>query len=131
MSPTSASQSSRSPPFTFVGTIDVPEILELEVLAVLLLVERGAAPKAHRPEDLEKLFGDDQRRLAVQEVPVEEHDFLEPADVVGVRVGDEVVVDLGDREAEEGEGLGGARAAIDQEVGLAFHDEDVVLEEFL
>lgn len=76
------------------------------------------------------LVGEDDPRALVGAVAVLEHDLLEAADVVGVAVGDEVGGDVGDREAEKGEGLGRARAAVDEDMGGAFDEENIVLEEF-
>ena len=60
MSPTRASQSSRSAPLTRLGRDGLPEVLELEVPPVFLLVEGGAAPEAHGPKGLAQPVGHDQ-----------------------------------------------------------------------
>ena len=49
--------------------------------------------------------------------------------MVGVRVRDEVVVDFRNGKAQEGEGFGSPRTAIDEDVGVSLYDEDIVLEE--
>ena len=46
-------------------------------------------------------------------------------------VRDQVIIDVRDGQAEQGEGLGGPGPAIDEEMVVAFHDEEIVLEEFL
>ena len=95
---------------------EVPEVLEGEGNAVVFLVVRGAAPKGHGPDDLAEFVGDDHRGLPLDAVAVDEHDFLEAADVVGVAMGDQVISDRAYRETEEGEGFRRSGAAIDQEV---------------
>jgi len=114
-----------------LGVDRLPEVAEREGLPAVDLVVGGPAAQGHGPEELLELPGDDDLRLLAGRVAVQEHHLLQAADVVGVAVGDEEGADVRHGEAERGQGLGGAGAAVDEEVVLALGYEEVVLVEFL
>jgi hypothetical protein len=66
-------------------------------------------------------------RLFLRDVPIEEHHLFEAPYMIGVRVRNEVVLDVGDRQAKGGESLGRSRSAIYEDMIVSFNDEGVVL----
>lgn len=109
------------------GIEDIAEILQLQVFPFMVLVEPAAAHERMFPEDILIVLCHDQVEFFPGRVPEHQKNFLQPADMVGVGVGDQDVGEVRDRPAQLEQGLGRLGPAVDQKVRAAFNDEQIGL----